>query len=327
VKWIRVSAILGFCALVGGGCGSDLTIGQPLGPESVKNDPVDSSVPSPSVDFSGPQPLDAFDGELVGEIEAARNRLVASCMADAGFPQLANAGVGTSVRNPFFALRIREGLFGPDTQEQAVRYGYLPFWLWEAEPELPKVVSSEPGFNAAYDVCLAGIAEVIAAVGGDALDRYWDIGNRITWEFRESIGVLPDAEPIFDDWLACMSTEGYVGGSVGAYLSVAYPPAFFGIQTGSWEQVVAPESPALRADEIALLEPGDHGTYLVSAGEQELGLADVRCKIEVGFWPRIFPLLIANQGAILADYQADLAELTPKVEGIARELLRLEESA
>ena len=272
-----------------------------------------------AIDFDAPQPLDAYRRDLVARGLRAYNLAVAECMNSAGYPELLEVIARVPEGEPFPNLRVSSGAFGPDSDEDAVQFGYLPTFLREASQEPPQVVSADPTYGENIDTCAAAATALFVTEDGtDVLSRYVELGNQLSADFA---GVLDDSPVVveaFDDWLSCMSRHSYNASGVGEYLGSMHPPTFFGVETG---QFIGSTEGVTKADEkqggvVRVLQPPDVLIYQPSGEEVALALADVACKAETNLWARVFPELLKAEADIVVRHQEMIAELTDSVASV-----------
>lgn len=277
------------------------------------------------VGLEDPQPVDLYQGELLGQIRGERERLVAECMAASGYPQLlevfalSRESIG---RNPFSELRLRHGMFGPETEAQAREFGYLPVREWYALPQPLAVVSHDAAYDARYPQCVDAAWDALAS-GREGYLQYFEIGNDLGHLIQSSIFTTA-TRLVFDDWIGCMAESGYYGGTVDDYAESMYPPVFFGVPTGEWVGGGVSDRPTGTPGTVEILDPGSRGEYAPTEEEVTLALTDVACKREVELWGRLLPLLIGAQADAVDSFETSLLELNPQIEELARLTVEIE---
>lgn len=262
--------------------------------------------------MAGSQPMDLFRAQDIARLRIARTLYVHRCMAENGFPQLVEGTFVPLTSGLFAGLRVRPGMFGPESEEEARTWGYLLPRDRPGEAEPPVVISFDAAYDSRWDACFA---EAIEALDTPlvAWERYWAIGSELEYRFHNS---FENSEPreVFSAWLECMAGAGYVAGDVDAYMAQMYPPTFFGVVTGTWIGVTPPETPKAIPGTVEVLAVGDPGTYIPDEDEVQLALADVACKESTGFWQALVPPLLEAQADIMEDFEAELIELNEQLD-------------
>ena len=118
--------------------------------------------------FAEPQPVDLLLSGVLGSITESQVLYVHKCMAARGFPELLEYHTVTGYTSDLYIFwRVESGLFGPDTEAQARRFGYLGPSAWDEQGNEASglTTSDDPGFDAAAEACLQEWWEVLPREG------------------------------------------------------------------------------------------------------------------------------------------------------------------
>lgn len=227
--------------------------------------------------------------ELAGVLSGEVGRVRAACMAEQGYDQVgdavrarrAAAGTGGG-REPLTVLPVE---FGPSTHEEARTYGFAGGSLAVDDGDVGTVVSRDPAFDRASDLCDHWLYTEVAPELQDLQTRTARLSESAVKLFHDEVVNL--LEPTVERRLACVR---------GSYPAL---PSWTELQQMGEEDVlhrvgvapgrvrpgrgVEPSEGLVEAGEVRVFPPSEPDTYEATAGEVRFSTVYADCGDDVGF--------------------------------------------
>ncbi|HEX6352230.1 hypothetical protein [Actinophytocola sp.] len=262
---------------------------------------------------------DVFHSDEISLIEYTKNKLIADCLERNGYPEKNQAGVQEHP-GTFDYLVPKASDWATRSDEQARLLGF-----GENSPaEAARVMGLEEGYTKASDDCRA---EAAAELGPDSVETVSQASEFANSIASEIAAVLYDGDgaeakeltslyvPVMD----CLETKGYRPSQQGERNLEAY---------GAFEKKgrlegPEPARPAPASGRITVLPPVPERRYVPAPEEAELAVSLAQCARQTGFADKEFALRLRVTRAAIGKYEAELTELTPKVEALAKRAAKL----
>lgn len=254
--------------------------------------------------------FELYKADHVDLIDYAVNKLKADCMADAGFPQLAAAGV-TKHDGMVRMFAITPARFrGFESEDQARELGF-----GAGQPAEPgRVVSYDANFDRQLQECSVQAVSQVDEQAGPLVESYIDIGNQMSSEFAQFLRqrIVEDLPALAD----CLEGEGYPLVDRNAFLE-NWDVRHFGLETGSLADV-DDWSPDPGKGGVQVGPPVQPQRYVPSQQESELAAAWHRCDERSGRVDRLVESANAKAGEIVSRYEDELVEMNEDINEFAR---------
>jgi hypothetical protein len=270
------------------------------------------STPPASMSFNMLQGADLATIDL--SVRLIRNR----CMATAGYPQNLEH-MSTRPQNPLSPILASARGFEPESEQAARQNGFG----WDVAAQPARIVSFNPEYDSALERCTNTAWRFLG--GEAALRNYYDYGvlvNAIVMPFSEEVERrIPGDVPakMYD----CMSGRGYEAADRETFLTRPDPRTSFGVPLGTLNQPPDTWRPARISGTVQVgpATPARH--YLPTGAESELAVAWFRCSVETGRHQHYRVASEQAQHHLMTSHSAELAELGPMVDDLARRADRL----
>lgn len=254
--------------------------------------------------------FELYQAEHIDLIDYAVGKLKADCMADAGFPQIAAAGV-TRHDGMVQMFAITPARFrGFESEEQARELGF-----GAGQPAEPgRVVSYDANFDRQLEECGEQAVGQVGAQAGPLVESYIDIGNQMSSEFAQFLRqrIVEDL-PVLAD---CLESEGYPLADRDAFLD-NWDIRHFDLETGSLEGV-DDWSPDPGKGGVQVGPPVQPQRYVPSQQESELAAAWHRCDEQSGRVDRLVESANAKAAEIVGRYEDELVEMNEDIDEFAK---------
>ncbi|MBA9007145.1 hypothetical protein [Thermomonospora cellulosilytica] len=166
----------------------------------------DSSGAGPAPESAGRLSFEQFPEYKVELLNYAHVKLTAECMKQAGYPQLAQAGVPEPDRARNL-MRITPARFGPPDEAHARRYGFGYEWNSPAQP--PSVVSFDKSFDKSHERCQEDAWRKIGPSAKRLYSSINDLSNKLITDYGRQLQAHPEWTRLNKALLSCLAESGY----------------------------------------------------------------------------------------------------------------------
>lgn len=263
--------------------------------------------------------VDVFHGDQVGLIEYAKNKLVAECMADRGYPQLAQAGVGRG-EGFLSSLDVAPPDYAVADDEHARRYGFGN----DQPATAPHVLSFDAGFDAAQGACRTEAHNRIGPEYAGVLNQLVDLFNQMSGEVANAMSSGPsqaEIDQVLGRVTSCLEAKGFYSNGQGTGRLDSYG---VGQRQGKFDGPEAPE-PRRIPGTVEVLPAQPARKYIPTPQESALAVAAAQCSRDAGFGDKVAEVRLRIVREVIAKHEDVLTELTGKIDVIARQAAGLVE--
>jgi len=259
------------------------------------------------------QPYDIFLGERLGAINYGVLQVRDVCLVKRGYTYTRQQAVGRRPTNPFEGLQVSAASFGLASEARARSHGFgtdLP-----AEP--PSLISYDVNFDKAVEECWSDAWRQLGTDGKQTYDSYSELGGKLNDALVPVFQVKPPAE-VTTTMLDCVTGMGFTVSDRAGWIT-DYDVRGFGVEFGTWEQPAGGEwRPKEVPGTVAVGPATPAKRYVPTEGEVRLAVAWFQCDTRVGLTKWIFDQAIAAERRAVDRHEAELVELNPRIEELAR---------
>lgn len=262
---------------------------------------------------------DVFHSDEISLIGYAQSKLRADCMERNGYPQLNEAGV-QEYPGTYEYLVPKAPDWATATDEQARRMGFGS----NSRPEAARVFGREDGYSRADDDCRREAKDILGQESEKIVEQVAMFANAISGEVAEVLHYSGGAEaqelkglyvPVMD----CLERKGYRWSGQGERNLDAY--GLF-VQKG-YHEGPEPERPEPAPGKITIVPAVPERQYVPAPEESDLAVAAAQCARRTGYGDKFFALTLRVTREAIGKHEAELTELTPKVEALAKKAAQL----
>ncbi|MFK3980538.1 hypothetical protein ACI2K4_09185 [Micromonospora sp. NPDC050397] len=282
------------------------------GCSSTSDDPAEPQAPSGRylTVASDRIAVEVFRSDILVRLERQEASVRATCMAERGFPQLAQVGQVAPERG-LVELNVTAPGFATVSEADARRLGF-----GQDEPaRAPRVMSYHAGFDRAFARCTEQAADRIGPRFTDLRGRAYDLMRDVNAEVRAESTSGADAEayrmiaaPVLD----CLDQAGFTHQGDERHLR-AYG---VGLPTGTWSGA-GPPTPKEARGTVEVLPAVPSRTYTPTPGEVALAVAANRCARRSGYAEKYVEQALTSTRAVLTRHEVELAELAAAIDRLA----------
>ncbi len=225
-------------------------------------------------------------------------------MADRGFPQFLEYQIPDEAVTVVDDIGLDPHTFGPVTESEARTQGYSP--LLGLPPDFPQVVAQDEAFDRALAECRQRAWSGLDPAAEDTVRSLERLAESLHNAFMDTLRASDEFQALHDARASCLAEAGFPArDGVGVWLRPG--PESFPIEFGEVE--ISPGSnPEVTAGGVVVVYPPDR-RYVPTRQEVALALADVECRRRLDFDRQVADVAAAIQRDLLADVEANIAEL------------------
>jgi hypothetical protein len=254
--------------------------------------------------------VEVFRSDKLIQLERQEASLRATCMADRGYPQLAEAGEPAPERT-LADLNVTAPGFATISEADARRLGF-----GHDEPaRAPHVMSFHTGFDRAFAQCTEQATNRLGRNFPDVRRRSYDLMSTVNAEVRAETTSGADAEAyrtIATPVLDCLDRAGYPHHGSERNLR-AYG---VGLPTGTWTGP-EPATPKGVRGTVEVLPAIPARTYTPTPDEAALAVAANRCARQTQFAEKYLNQSLSHTRKILTRHEVELADLAAALDNLA----------
>jgi hypothetical protein len=308
VRYSRVVLAALSCLLMAG-CDSAPEADSPDTPSPAATE----SVPT-LADPSGPQPVDSYQAEKLGQVEYAQLLIRNTCLAEAGYPQNLNTMMEYRPQGNYLRFHPSNYL-GFASEEDARERGMNR----DKPAEPPYIISFDPDYDAALEQCEA---QAWSSLGDDAratYEAYVNLGSQV------NDVIVARVRPVLRAGVAslidCLEQAGF--GFRGtdeerAGVGLLNLAPYF-VTTGHYEPTQEDWEPERIPGTVQVSPPVVAQDWIPSPEERELAVAVYRCDQQTRRLDEAWAAHYAAQVEAVGRFETTFAELNPKLDALAAE--------
>jgi hypothetical protein len=272
--------------------------------------------PAMHLDPAATRSFDLLRGAELGLVDFAQQKIRNRCLADAGYPQNLTL-MPDHPANPFAGAVPTARTFGPTSEDEARRLGFGA----DAPAQPARIVSFDPRYDRNLQRCATAAWDRLGTGAAQVYDNYFDLANSLTGPFSREVGRRIPAdlpEKSFD----CLAGKGFQPPDRQAFLAEPNPRKQFTIAFGGLDGGPDTWEPARTPGTVQVGPPVPAKRYVPTPAESALAVAWFQCGRETRRVELFLAAADQVQRELVDTHEAQLAELNPKVEALARRAAR-----
>jgi hypothetical protein len=268
----------------------------------------------PQGDPSGPQPVDIYQAEMLGQVEYAHSVIRNECLVEAGYPQNLNGMVEYRPQGNYLRFRPSNHL-GFTSEDEARERGMGK----DQSAEPARIVSFDPSYDAALEQCAAQSWSRFSDSAQATYDAYVDLGGQVNDVIVARVrpvlraGVAPLIE--------CLEQAGFVFRGTpaereGVGLLNLAP---YLVTMGRYDGPSPDWTPQEIAGTVQVGPPIAALEWIPTPEEQELAVAVFRCDQQSHRIDEAWAAHYAGQVEAINRFETNFSELNPQLGALAEE--------
>ncbi len=262
---------------------------------------------------------DVFHSAEISLIRYVENKLIADCMERNGFPQLNLAGVeehpGTF---DYLVPKAPDWAIRSDEQARLLGFGS------NSRPEAAQVLGNDIGDAEVNNQCRAETQNLLGQDSDETVSQAYSFANTISGEVADSLYYKDTAEArelksVSVSFMDCLEQRGLRLSGEGERTLDSY--GLF--QKEGHFEGPEPKRPEPEPGSVVIVPAVPERRYVPSPEEADLAVLVAQCARQAGYADKFFELILRVTQVAIGKHEAELTELTPKIEALAETAAKL----